>query len=297
MSTRKTLIGVLAVTLGLPSIGSPDQRDQSLERGIKQVEAEQWQPALASLSEAVRRLTGDPKRVAELADAYLHSGLAYVGLGETSPAISQFALALRTDPKIRIPAARESKAALDAFAVAQREAVAPPAAKVGKKSPLPFILAGAAVVGGGIALAAGGGGGGSTQNEPSPIPASFSVTGVTGAPQLLLLNTMPASASTIHLRQTAPILTFVLRHDATLPGKVAATAEMVGAQGNCITGRTGEATVVDRAQAASTLVVNSWNIKCAGAFFTTSMNVTLLDADAGIPVSLTSFAGGYFFEP
>ena len=293
MNTHKTVACTVLVVFALSSVGPAAQRDQSLDKGIKHVEAGEWQPAIAALSDAVKHLTGDPKRAPELAEAYIYSGLAYVGLGETSPAISQFALALRADPKARIPAARESKAATDAFDVAQREAVAPPAPKVGKKSPLPFVLLGAAAVGGGIAIAAGGSGSGS---EPNPVPTSFTVTGVTGSPQLLLLSAMPGSSSTINLNQTSPILSFVLRHDGSLPGKVAATAEMLGTQGSCITGRTSEVTVIDRTAAASTLVVNSWNIRCAGKFITTSMNVTLLDADAGIPVSLTSFSGGYVFQ-
>lgn len=295
MNTRKTLVGAVLVSFALSSMSPADQRDKSLERGIQHVEAGEWQLAITALSDAVRRLSGDPKRAPELADAYVYSGLAYVGLGETSPAISQFALALRTDPKARIPAARESKAALDAFDVARREAVAPPAPKVGK-SKLPYVLVGVAAVGGGVAIAASAGGE-SAKNEPSPVPSSWTPTGTTGAPPLLLLSTQPNSGGTIHLLQTAPILNFVLRHDPTLPGHVSATVDLLGPQGTCMAGRTGEITAIDPAVAASTLIVSGWNVRCSGFFYTTSMNVTLLDADASIPVSITSFSGGFFFQP
>ena len=295
MNTHKALIGALLVSFTLPSTSPADQRDKSLERGIRHVEAGEWQPAITALSDAVRRLSGDPKRAPELADAYVYSGLAYIGLGETSPAISQFALALRTDPKAHIPADRESKAALDAFDVARREAVAPPAPKVGK-SRLPYVLVGAAAVGGGVALAASGGGD-SSKNEPGPVPSSWTPTGATGAPPLLLLSTVPNSGATIHLLQTAPFLTFVLRQDATLPGHVSVTVDLLGPQGTCMMGRSGEITAIDPTIAAFTLSVSGWNVRCSGAFYTTSMNVTLLDADASIPVSVTSFSGGYFFQP
>jgi len=201
----------------------------------------------------------------------------------------------RRKPQIRIPPDRESRAALDAFEVARREAVAPAAASLPhKKSPVPFIAAGAVVVAGaGVALAAGGG---STNAERNPIPPAFTATSATGTPQLLLLSAVPPSSSTIPLRQTAPFLTFVFNTEASLPGRVQAFAEMVGPQGSCITGHS-EITAVDRVTPTMTLDVNSWQITCPGVFITTIMNARLFDADANIPVSVTTYSGGYRFEP
>ncbi|HEY6547446.1 MAG TPA: hypothetical protein VI589_06060 [Vicinamibacteria bacterium] len=292
---RSVVAALLAAQATLPptfgEVMAAD-RDARLERGIRHVEAGEWRQAIVELTEAVRRLSGDPRRKPEAAEACLYSGLAYVGLGETSPAISQFAQALMRDPQIQIPAARETPAARDAFEVARREAVAPPEPKAGRNK-VPFVVAGLGAVGAGAALAAGGGG--ESSGGGNPVPPAFSVTGVTSTPQMLLLSAVPPSSSSINLSQTAPILTFVFTYQANLPGRLRATAEMLGQQGNCITGRTSEDALVDPAVPTYTLVVNSWQITCQGGFTTTSMNVRLIDADAGIPVSLTSYSGGYNF--
>jgi hypothetical protein len=70
--------------------------------------------------------------------------------------------------------------------------------------------------------------------------------------------------------------------------------EMQGTSGNCMEGRS-EVAQVDRGAASFTLVVNSWGISCATGFSTTSMTARLFDADANIPVSATTFSGGYIF--
>jgi hypothetical protein len=91
-------------------------------------------------------------------------------------------------------------------------------------------------------------------------------------------------------------LSFTFLNQANLPARVRATAELVGTRGNCITGRTSEVTRVDPSVNAYNVIVNSWLITCVGSFTTTSMNVRLIDADADIPVSLTSYSGGYVFQ-
>lgn len=297
MQQRVVVAACAAALLALIAVpnAAAAERDPGLDRGIRHVEAGEWKQALVDLSDVVRRLGKDKTRAAEVAEACLYSGLAYVGLGETSPAISQFAQALMRRPQIRIPPERETRAALDAFEVARREAVAPAAARLpGKKSPVPFIAAGAVVVAGaGVAVAAGGGS--SSAVRDNPIPPAFAATGATGTPQLLLVSAVPPSSSTIALRQTAPLLTFAFNTEASLPGRVQVFAEMVGLRGHCLTGHS-EIAAVDRTAATMMAVVNSWQIICQGGFTTTSMDVRLQGADANIPVSLTTYSGGYIFE-
>jgi hypothetical protein len=191
--TAAALSLVLCLARFADSLGTAD-RDPALDRGIKQVAAGEWKQGLGTLSEVVRRLSKDKERAGEVAEACLYSGLAYVGLGETSPAISQFAQALMRNPQIKIPVSQESRAALDAFEIAPREAVAPVAAHAGgNKSKAPLIVAGAAVVAGaGVAIAAGGGGS-SADSFHNPVPPTFTATGATGTPQLLLLSAVPPS--------------------------------------------------------------------------------------------------------
>jgi hypothetical protein len=272
-------------------IEADTEKESTLGRGIRHVEAGEWKEGLAALSDFVRRYSGIKKREAEVAEACLYSGLAYVGLGETSPAISQFAQALMRNPQIRIPAALQSKAALDAFEVARREAVAPLEPKApGKRSALPFIVGGAVAAGAAIAVA----GGGAESAEPNPIPPIFTATGSTGTPQLLILSAEPPSSSTISLRETAPLLTFVFNTEPSLPGRVQAFADLVTAQRSCLTGHS-DVAAVDRTAPNMILLVNSWQITCSGGFLTTTMNVRLVDADANIPVSVTTYSGGYTF--
>jgi hypothetical protein len=269
-----------------------ETRDAGLERGIRKVEAGEWTEALKHLSEAARRLSRDPSRKSEAAQAFLYAGLAYVGLGDTSPAISQFAEAVRRNPRIAIPAERDSQAARDAFEVARREAEAGPAPKTGGKSKAPFVVAGVAAAGAGVALAAGGG---SASNDPSAsIPKTFTVTGSTGTPQLRLLSAVPPSASTIHLARSGPTLAFAFNNEPGLPARVQIQAEMSGPSGACIVGVSDVLTVDPRA-ASFGLDINSWTYSCQVGFVTVSMNVRLFDADGHSPVSQASYSGGYLF--
>jgi len=289
------LLAFVARSAAVPALAA--SKDSALERGIQQVEAGDWAPALKTLGEVTRRLSEDKKRAPEAAQAHLYSGLAYVGLGETSLAISQFALALKLDPKARIPATRENPAARDAFEVARVEAVSPVEPAAGKRSPLPLILGGVALAAGGVALAAASGGTDQGSNPPNNgVPTAFTPTGVTGTPAILLLNSIPGSGATIQLRQTSPLLDFSFRYEASLPGRVKITVELLGPQGSCMQG-TSDPLAVDPAVSTMRLQVASWRVTCTGGFSTTSMNVRLVDADANIPVSLTSFRGGYVFFP
>jgi hypothetical protein len=45
------------------------------------------------------------------------------------------------------------------------------------------------------------------------------------------------------------------------------------------------------------VVVNSWNITCPASFITTTMSVRLVDADTNLALSVTSYTGGYIFQP
>jgi hypothetical protein len=274
------------------AVASGPERDAALERGIRHVESGEWNQAIAALSDAVRRLSGDDTRRSEASLAHLYSGLAYVGLGQGSPAISQFAQALLHDPQVRLPEDAPA-AAREAFEEARREtaiAAQPPR----RRSPLPFIGAGVAAVGVAALVAAGGG---SSDRAPDPgVPGSFTATSGTGTPQVALLSATPPSGSTIRLSAFFLSMSFVIINQANLPGRVLLRTEMLGPRGPCIEGRS-EPVAIDRSAQATTLVVNAFSIACIGPFDTTTMNVRLIDADANIPVSASLFSGGYHFQP
>ena len=269
------------------------ERDPDLDRGIRLVEAGQWKQALVPLGGVTHRLSKNKKRAPEASEAFLYSGLAHVGLGDTAAAIAQFAEALKRDPQIRIPAAHASTSAGDAFDVARREAVATPAAHgPKKKSPALFIAGGAVLAGAGVALAAGGGSSSAAPNEG--IPAMFTVTGATGAPQPVLQSAVPQSSSTVDFSRAGLTLTFVVHDLASLPSHVQILVDMTGPSGACIVGHSDPA-AVDKSAASLALVVAGWTLSCASGFTTTSMTVRLQDADTKVAIAATTYSGGYVF--
>jgi hypothetical protein len=274
--------------------------DPGLERGIKHVDAGEWDQGIAALSDVVRRLAADKTRQKEVAQACLYSGVAYAGLGQKSPALSQFSQALLRDPQIRLDPARASKAAVEIFEEARRETSAVVASRQPKKKGGKVALIGIGVLaagGAGVAIAGGGGSDGSTP-PTTLIPATFTVTGSTGEPELLLLTANPPSASRVSVSMSGTILNlaFTFLNNPRLPNRVQIRIEMLGSSGNCLNGAS-EVAEVNRAQSASVLTITSLHFTCALPFVTTSMNVRLFDADANVPVSLTSYSGGYRFEP
>jgi hypothetical protein len=138
--------------------------------------------------------------------------------------------------------------------------------------------------------------GGGSEGAADRLPSSFTVTGRTGAPQLTLVSAVPGSSSTMSLRQTAPILSFTFNNDSALPGRVMVVVDLFSPGSNCMIGRSENADVRQSGPTIA-LVVNSWNITCAGGFITESMTARIVDADANVPVSATTYSGGYIFTP
>jgi len=296
-----TALPVTPLGLGVPlrALTQAPERDPVFLRGVGHVEAGEWNEAIADLVDVVRRLGPDKSRQAEVADAYLYAGIAYVGLGQRSPAVSKFVQALLRNPQATLDPARASKPALEAFEEAKREAqpgLAALAARNKKKSPVGWIVAGAVVVGGGVALAASSGSGDAATASTQPSPAPFSVLSSTGSPQLLLLNTAPPGGATIRFSDIFLNLSFVTVPEPNLPGRLQVRIELLGGSGVCFTGRS-EPTVVDRTATSLVFVVNEFTIVCRPPFTTTTMNAFLFDPDGNVAVSETTFRGGYHFEP
>ena len=149
-----TSIAVLA--LGLPAAAPAASGTDELARGIRQVAEGDFEGAVVTLDGAVRGLASDPARVRDLAQAYLHLGIAYVALDQRERARASFKEALVRDKDLRLGPDRYSPKVVAAFEEARREA--PGAAAASRKgSSLPWILLGAgALAGGAIAVAAGG---------------------------------------------------------------------------------------------------------------------------------------------
>ena len=181
---RPTLALTLAASLiGTPLIhAQPATADAELQRGIRQVEDGDYDPAIVTLDAAARRLGGDPAHARDLSQAYLYLGIAYIGKGHEAAAKAKFREAVAQIKDLTLSPDKFPPKVIDLFEAARAEeraqvapasAVAPtpaPAAASGKKGgsgKTILIVGGLAAVGGGVALAAGGGGGGGATATPT----------------------------------------------------------------------------------------------------------------------------------
>jgi len=126
-------------------------------------------------------LSGQPARQAELAQAYLYLGVAYLGKGHETSARARFRDALKQVRDLNVSPDRFAPRVIELFEKAKEDvssaatpapaptpAAAPPPApqkKGGSKLPIVLIGVGAAAAGG-IAIAAGGGGGSDPTGTP-----------------------------------------------------------------------------------------------------------------------------------
>src|SRR5262245_14186576 len=155
---------LVVLALGVPGIAPGASGSEELARGIRQVTEGDFENAVLTLDGAVRSLSQEPARVRDLAQAYLHLGIAYVALDQRERARASFKEALLRDKELRLGPDRYSPKVIAVFEEARQEVQKAPPAEGKKGSRLPLILLGAgAVAGGTIALVAGGG-------SPSPPP-------------------------------------------------------------------------------------------------------------------------------
>jgi tetratricopeptide (TPR) repeat protein len=119
---RGPLAVVLTVAMALlAGLADPQALDDELVKGKQEVRSGAYDAGIITLSAVVRRLGGAEGREAEAAEAYLNLGIAYAGLGQVSPARSQFVQALLRNPQIALdPGVPPS--AVEIFAAARKEA-------------------------------------------------------------------------------------------------------------------------------------------------------------------------------
>jgi hypothetical protein len=248
------LTAVLAcLALAAPSAGgatAPTVRDADVARGIQLVEDGDYDGAIFLLDAAARRLAGNPERVEDQSQAYLHLGIAYLAKGHESAARAQFRQALARNRSLALSADRFSPKVIDAFEAARAEAAtdsAPPTAapaakpaaaggeggsKGGSKTWL--LLGGGALVAGGVAVAASGGGGSSGSGAPTTtggsgtsapaVPQTENFSGHVAAHENLSFPITVAANGTLEARLTWTNAETLLAVDLHLPGSVVATS-------------------------------------------------------------------------
>jgi hypothetical protein len=157
-ATIATVVALLA-----PALLPAQSTDPDLAAGLRQVSEGDFEGAIATLDAAARRLAVDPRRKAEVLEAYVHLGVALVALDQRGAARERFRLALGLDPQLTLRPDRHSPKVIAVFEEARREAEAAnrtTSANAGKpqrgggasKAALIILGAGGAAAGG-IALA------------------------------------------------------------------------------------------------------------------------------------------------
>ena len=158
------VLGLATTGASQPPIGDPDVR-----RGIALVEDGEYDSAILTLDEAVRRLAADKGHsIRDLAEAYFYLGVAYLGKGHETSAKARFREAVRQvrdmspspekfPPRVieLFEKARE-ESRVDALPAATPPAAPAPAAKKKGGSKTLLVIGGVALAGGGAALTLGG---------------------------------------------------------------------------------------------------------------------------------------------
>lgn len=160
----------LCLALGLvaePSLYAQALADAEVAKGIKEVEDGDLDAAIFTLDAAARRLTGDPARTRDLAQAYLYLAIAYLGKGHETLTKARFKDALTHDKDLSLSPEKFAPRVLELFEKAKEElgrsdpaeAAAPAQAekkKGGSKKGLVLLGVGGAAAAG-ILVASGGG--------------------------------------------------------------------------------------------------------------------------------------------
>ena len=298
----------LVLALSLASGVAAHDRDAELLAGIAAVNAKDYTSAIGTLSQVVRRLGADPAFKDDVVAAYLHLGLAFAGLGQESPARSQFTQALLRKPDLRLDAKDAPELAKKAFAEAQREAA--PVIAAGEQQKKKSGKAPAAFSPGwrwwerAAAIVASASGGSNASKSPPPTfgvlePSRlFNFAGFSGSPFLWLQSGEPASGSTVSVATTRP--RFFLRLSTTsqaYPRMRATVSLETPDRGVCWTADSSPFALA--AASSADLVVDAFPPvpQCVPPFTTLAVNLRLVNLDTGQQVSVASFTGGYKVVP
>jgi hypothetical protein len=137
--------------------------DPDLAKGIKHVQDGEYDDAIWVLDTASQRLAKDPSKAADLAQAYLYLGIAYVGKGHDAAAKAKFRAALLGSKDLTLSADKFPPKVIDLFEAAREttrgEASSAPKAGGGGSTKWLLIGGGVVAAGGAAAVLAGGGGG------------------------------------------------------------------------------------------------------------------------------------------
>jgi len=307
------LIGALAVaSMALPVAGREAAKDDAmaqLQAGIAAVEAKEYNPAVAALSGALRGLAADPARQADLVCAYMHLGVAFAGLGQESPARSQFAQALLRQPDATLQVKNAPESARRIFQEARGEAAPVIAAAEDQKkksSKKPLVLASVAAVGAGVGVATVAGGSDPSGAAPPPTnvdpPRQFQFASIQGNPYMSFGGGDPNSGTTLQVGVGRPRFLYrVLVNQFGAPAATYARLQITVDLGTLDKGLCWHAESAPFAYDGqpAEIVVDAFPAtpSCAPPFSTLTVEARLFDRDGARQVATTIYTGGYRVVP
>src|SRR6185436_11901306 len=157
---RKTLslFMVLALLVAAQPVPAETPTDPEVLKGIQQTEDGDYDAAIFTLDAAARRLAADPSRPADLSQAYLYLGIAFVGKGHDAAAKARFRDALQQLHSLSLSAEKYPPKVINVFEAARDEMNREAGGPGGKSRKTKWlVLGGVGVAAGGTALAVGGG--------------------------------------------------------------------------------------------------------------------------------------------
>lgn len=191
----RSLVIMLALALASGNAPMPSDRHPDLAAGISLLKEGDFEGAVIKLDAAVRGLETEGA-AAEVAQAYLFLGIAYLELDQETLARGKFAQALARQPLMHLDSSEFSAQVIRIFEAVRQEALPaeadarrtvqepPPPGEAAqnrprKRSAVPYLILGGAVAAGGVALAASGG---SPSASPTPTPTPTPSPGPTPTP-------------------------------------------------------------------------------------------------------------------
>jgi hypothetical protein len=282
---------------GAAAIRADAAADPELAKGTDEVKRGDYDAAIATLTSVVRRLREHPDRDAEAAVAYLQLGIAYAGLGQVSPAKSQFVQALKRDPSLAPDPKTTPPEALEAFATARREGVSEGVVSKDQKPPKKKgggtkVLIAAGVVGAGLGIAAAAGGGGS--DSSSPVQHGPAFVPIAASPYIVLQSVNPGPGSQFPSLQTVSV-SVSSKNVGTEEFSFIVVAEALTDDGRaCMSGHTATMSYGPGATIGATF---SMHAACPAPFTTVSLQISLADPDTGVRRYHASYSGSYRVTP
>ena len=258
---------IVATSLAVAAVPVAAQEAGDLEKGIRQVEAGEFEDAVITLDAAALRFAVEGRQPKELARAYTYLAAAYFQMGQQRAAKAKFLDALRADKDLRVDPERVPPKVVQFFQDVEREAksgagtapgpipspTTPATAGHGKSSKTVPILIGAGAVVAGVGVLAAASGQDSVSTPTTTLPPatttlsqlSASVTSPQGTMNIACTTDVVAVVTLTNRGTTGVSVTGVRRETRTVSGGCFAAQPFTFLPGAALVGANQTVTVLN----------------------------------------------------